>query len=129
MVQCTDEEFAQLVEEGVAAIPQKFRKLVDNVGITVAAEPTLKQRERLRLKSGQTLYGLYEGIPQTVRGVGYGGVLPDKITIFKIPIQSSAHTRDEVRELVRKVVWHELAHHFGMDETRVRASEHRRTKN
>lgn len=121
-------EFEKMVREGVAAIPEKFLRLLDNVAIVVENEPTPKQREDMRLHEDETLFGLYEGVPQGERGAGYGGVLPDKITIFKRPIEEEARNEEEIREMVRDTVWHELAHHFGMDEHRVAQAEERKRK-
>ena len=77
------ETFEAFVREGVEAVPEKFRKLLANVAFLVDDEPTEKQRKENGLRQNETLFGLYEGIPQTARGEGYGGlVLPDRITIF-----------------------------------------------
>lgn len=108
--------FELLVHEGIRAIPEKFLEKLDNVGIVIEDEPTQEQREKFKLQRNMTLFGLYEGIPPTKRGAGYSGVLPDKITIFMKPILQYARSEEEVREIVRNTVWHEIAHHFGMDE-------------
>jgi predicted Zn-dependent protease with MMP-like domain len=121
-----NEEFELLVSRALAATPPKFLDKLNNVAVVIADEPTPAQRRSLKLRSGETLYGLYEGVPQTRRGLGYSGVVPDKITIFRRPIESQARTVAEVEELVRQTVWHELAHHFGMDESSVRRAETRR---
>ena len=120
------EKFEQLINEGIIAIPEKFLRLLNNVAIVVEEEPTLEQKKKLHIHDGVTLFGLYEGIPQTVRGSGYSGVLPDKITIFLKPIVEAAQSEEEVREAVRNTVWHEIAHHFGFDEKRVRTLERKR---
>lgn len=121
-----NETFEQLVAEGIDAIPEKFLEKLENVAIVVEDEPTPEQRRELRLHKGLTLFGLYEGVPMTKRGPHYGEVLPDKITIFKNPILEAARTPQEVRQMVRDTVWHEIAHHFGMNEREVRAKERRR---
>jgi predicted Zn-dependent protease with MMP-like domain len=72
---------------------------------------------------GLTLYGLYEGIPLTQRTNNYSGVLPDKITIFRLPILAGASTRAEVVKQVKNTVWHEVAHHFGLAHDRIRELE------
>ena len=120
------EKFEQLVDEGIAAIPDKFLRLLNNVAVVVEEEPTPEQKKKLHIHNGVTLFGLYEGIPQTARGSGYIGVLPDKITIFLKPIVEAAQSEAEIREAVRNTVWHEIAHHFGFDEKRVRALEGKR---
>ena len=120
------EKFEQLVKEGIAAVPEKFLRLLNNVAIVIEEEPTPEQNKKLHIHDGVTLFGLYEGIPQTVRGSGYSGILPDKITIFLRPIVEASRGEEEIKEAVRNTVWHEIAHHFGLDEKRVRAAERKR---
>lgn len=126
MINLTDEEFSFLLEEGIQKIPEKFRSLLKNVAIVWADEPNAAQLQKTNLKPQQALFGLYEGIPQTARGVGYAGVLPDKITIFKKAILESCSTLDQTREQVAETIWHELAHHFGSSEQRVRKAQTKR---
>lgn len=120
----TRDEFEQLVKEGVDAIDEKFLQKLKNVEIVIEDDPTPQQVEKLRIRGG-FLFGLYEGIPQTKRE-GYGQVLPDKITIFKNPIEKFFFRSDDIKKAVRDTVWHEIAHHFGMDEHRVREVEKKR---
>lgn len=117
------EEFETIIEGGIRAIPEKFLKLLDNVDIVVEDEPTSLQRRKMKLRSDMTLFGLYEGVPRTKRGSGYSFVLPDKITIFQKPIEEAARDEEHLRRIVRDTVWHEFAHHFGIEEGRVRAIE------
>jgi len=119
------ERFEKLVEEGIKDIPQKFLDKLDNVGIVVEENPTPEQLKKLKIRKNYFLFGLYEGIPKTKRW-GYSDVLPDKITIFKNHIEQSAQTEEEIKKLVKETVWHEIAHHFGMDEKEVREAESRR---
>ena len=119
-------KFEELVEEGIKAIPERFLKTLENVDIVVEETPTAEQLEKLKIRKGVFLFGLYEGVPQTDRW-GYGQVLPDKITIFKEPIEKAAISESEIKKIVKETVWHELAHHFGLDEKRVRKAEKRRT--
>jgi len=74
----------------------------------------------LGLGPGQTLFGLYEGVPLTERSSHYGMVLPDKITIFRQPIEAYCRSEEEIRQMVRRTVLHELAHHFGIPDQRLR---------
>ena len=123
MYRVSVEEFESFARAGVNALPEKFRSLIKNVAFLVDEEPTLLQRKQSQLRSDETLFGLYEGIPRPTRGESYGGlVLPDRIIIFKKPIEAEAQSREEVRRHVIDTVWHEVAHHFGLDE---RAVEHR----
>jgi predicted Zn-dependent protease with MMP-like domain len=120
------DEFEEMVQAGIAAIPKRFLQKLDNVSIVIEDEPTPAQKEKLHLRRGWTLFGLYEGVPQTKRGIYYGSVLPDKITIFKKPIIQSARDAEHIQEIVKNTVWHEIAHHFGMNEEEVRQSESRK---
>ena len=119
--------FEEMVKEGIEAIPKRFLEKLDNVDIVIEDEPTSYQLSKLRVRKSAIIFGLYEGIPQTKRGP-YGQVLPDKITIFQKPIEEAASSEEEIREIVKNTVWHEIAHHFGMDEKRVRETEVRRKK-
>lgn len=122
-------EFEKLVDEGVALIPKQFRDKLDNVVIFTALYPTLEQQRKIDLRPGWTLFGLYEGVPIPKRGSSYAMVLPDKITIFQGPIQNAAGGDPErMRVIVKNTVWHEIAHHFGMNEKEVRAAEARRAE-
>lgn len=121
-----DKEFEKLVAEGIDAIPEAFRKKLENVAIVIADEPTKAQRKHMELSEHDTLLGLYEGVPQTERGSEYGMVLPDKITIFKKPILEISDDPEVIRQEVADTIWHEIGHHFGLDEDEVRAREEKR---
>lgn len=122
------EKFEQLVNEGIKDIPQKFLDKLDNVGIIIEDDPTPEQLKKLKVRKDYFLFGLYEGIPKTKRW-GYADVLPDKITIFKKQIEKSSQSEEEIRKLVKETVWHEIAHHFGMDEKEVKEAESRKKTN
>lgn len=96
---------------------------VKNVGIVIADEPTAEQRKTLLLRGNETLFGLYEGIPLTKRNNNYSGVLPDKITLFKIPLSMHANSLQDLQEEIHKTLWHELAHHFGLEHDRIHELE------
>lgn len=123
----TQEKFEEMVKEGIGAIPERFLEKLDNVDIVIEDEPTPYQLSKLRARKSSIIFGLYEGVPQTKRGP-YGQVLPDKITIFKKPIERMAYSEKETKEIVKNTVWHEIAHHFGMDERRVREAEYQRKR-
>ncbi len=116
------DRFEKLVWQGIEAIPKRFLEKLDNVDVVIEDEPTLEQVKKLNLGAGTKLFGLYEGVPQTKRR-HYTWVMPDKITIFQKPIESVYSTDEEIKEQVKKTVWHEIAHHFGMGEERVRRVE------
>ena len=125
IISMNKKKFEELVNEGIEAIPKKFLEKLDNVDVVIEEEPTLYQLRKLRARGGFLIFGLYEGVPQTKRW-HYGQVLPDKITIFKKPIERVARSEDEIKEIVKNTVWHEIAHHFGIDEKRVREAELRK---
>jgi predicted Zn-dependent protease with MMP-like domain len=126
MIKISAKEFEKIVNKGIKDIPDKFLQKLNNVAIVVEDEPLRIVLREHGIKKGWTLYGLYQGIPQAKRGSGYGGVLPDKITIFKNPIEEAASSRKDIQEIVKLTVWHEIAHHFGMNEFEVRLSENKR---
>jgi predicted Zn-dependent protease with MMP-like domain len=120
MLQIDPTTFDKLVHHALEDLPAWVQAAMDNVEITVAEVPSPDQHRRFRLRSGKTLLGLYEGVPQTRRTTHYGLVLPDKITLFRRPILAVCRTPEEVEARVRSVVIHELAHHFGIDDDRLR---------
>ncbi len=110
MVEVTRAEFEDLVAEALDLIPPELAALLDNVVIVVEDEAPADDPE---------LLGLYSGIPLTERGTGYAGVLPDRITIFRLPTLAICETREDVVEEVEITVVHEIAHHFGIDDDRL----------
>lgn len=117
-------DFARLVAEALEDLPPEIRERMENVEVVIADWPTRAQLRRAGLRPGQTLFGLYEGVPLTQRTSGYNLVLPDKITIFRGPILASFRTPEEMRRQVRRTVLHEIGHHFGLDEERLRALDY-----
>ncbi len=117
------EEFERLVAEALKGLPEEFQTRLDNVDVVVAAHPTRDQIERAGIAPHQTLFGLYEGVPLTKRDRGYHLVLPDKITIFQRPMEAVCRTNEEIRNLVRETVMHEIAHHFGIGDERLKELE------
>jgi predicted Zn-dependent protease with MMP-like domain len=114
------EKFEQLVAKAVESLPTEIQDHLENIDIIVADEPTPEQRRSRRLGRNQTLLGLYEGIPLTKRTYGYTGVMPDKITIFQRPLEEMCRSDAEIIEQVQRVVRHEIAHHFGIDDNRLK---------
>jgi len=104
-------EFEKMVAAAVDDLPQNIKNVLDNVAIVI--EP----------KENRELLGLYEGIPENEWGKGEIIHLPDKITIFKGSIEKETKTPEEIRELVKLVVWHEIAHHFGFPENKMEEME------
>ncbi len=118
----TDEEFEKIVEKAFLGIPLEFRVKLANVTILTGDYPTEYQLRKLQdLHGGSYLLGLYEGVPIPKRGQ-YTGALPDKITIFKKPIEAISNSREQLEKIVYNTILHEIAHHFGMNEEEVRAA-------
>lgn len=121
--------FMALVAEAIDDLPEDFFHLLDNVEVVVEEWPTPRQLRSVGLRGPWSLLGLYEGIPRTRRGHNYGLVLPDKITIFQRPIERICLTDEAVRQQVQDTVIHELGHHFGIGEARMRELERERDQN
>ena len=117
------EKFYNLVEKAIERLPPIFQEKLENVDIIVADWPTPAQLARSNIRGRFGLLGLYEGVPHTRRGHGYSMVLPDKITVFRKPIEVRCRSWKEVEAEVEKVVRHEIAHHFGIDEGKLREIE------
>jgi predicted Zn-dependent protease with MMP-like domain len=100
--------FEQLVSDALDSLPPELGRLMRNVAVVVEDEP-----------EEEGLFGLYEGVPLTERGEWYAGVLPDRISIYRVPICRACATEAEVIEEVRITVVHEVAHHFGIDDDRL----------
>lgn len=109
--------FERLVVRVMRRLPLDIRGMLNNVEIVIEDEPTIEQRESMN--NDDELFGLYEGTPLTERGGGYSMALPDKITIFRRPIERASATPEEMAEEIRVTVIHELAHHFGIEEDRI----------
>src|SRR4030042_4978254 len=118
-----EEEFEKLVLEAIGELPENIRRKMENLAITIDVVPTVEQLKKTGVRQGSFLLGLYEGVPQTLWGKGFGGNLPDKITIFHDSIMQFAKAPVEIKKLVKSVVWHEIAHHFGVGEKRVKKLE------
>jgi predicted Zn-dependent protease with MMP-like domain len=107
--QVTNERFEELAGEALESLPESLSSRMDNVVIMVEDEAP-----------GRNLFGLYQGIPLTKRGVqNYNGVLPDRITLYQTTICRVCANEDEVKAQVRKTVIHEIAHHFGISDPRL----------
>lgn len=123
MIDMTDEQFAQLISDALDVLPQNHIAAIRNIAVVYADEPTPEQREKQRLQHYETLFGLYEGVPLAARSGNLDLYGPDKITIFKLPILAQSANENDVREHVRHTVWHEFAHHFGLDHEQIHALE------
>jgi predicted Zn-dependent protease with MMP-like domain len=105
-----DEAFEQAVQDALDVLPNDLRSQMSNVELVVEDEPP----------PGQRLLGLYQGVPLTRRGLGYNGALPDKITIYRGPLERLyGHDPELLLTRIRRVVLHEVAHHFGISDERL----------
>jgi predicted Zn-dependent protease with MMP-like domain len=111
--------FERLVAQALDSLPSEFQEKMENVDLVIEDWPTPEELRRAGLTRGETLFGLYEGVPLTDRTSRYGFVLPDKITVYQGPIEACCRTERDVRRKVRQVVLHELGHHFGISEERL----------
>ena len=117
-------EFEELVAEAVDALPEIGKQKMQNVVFLVEPELRQKKSEKMHIKRGSTMLGLYQGVSKANRGSAYSGVLPDKITIFEGPIRALAGDNPiKLKEIVFDVVRHEVGHHLGFNETDIRAYE------
>jgi predicted Zn-dependent protease with MMP-like domain len=114
------QQFEQLVARAIENLPEEIRESLENIDVVVADDLTPEQRKREGLKNNEALLGLYEGVPLTERTHGYSGMMPDKITIFQKPIEAACKNDSQITTLVQRVVRHELAHHFGIDDDRLK---------
>lgn len=112
-------EFEDLVEDALAELPQEFRRYLRGVEVLIQDEPTPDQLRAVRVARGHTLFGLYQGVPLTVRSTA-PPMLPDRVVIFRGPLLRHCRTPIEIREQVRRTVLHELAHFFGISDDRLR---------
>lgn len=123
MVQLSDSEFEQILADAIDALPERFLKHAKNVAIVWAEDPSPEQRLKMKLRPYESLFGLYEGVPLTSRGDNYNLVLPDKITIFKNPILRHAEDFEGIKKQALHTLWHEIAHHYGLDHDRIHELE------
>jgi predicted Zn-dependent protease with MMP-like domain len=117
-------DFEKLVQEATLTLPKEIQKKMENVAICIAQSPSEFELRKAGIRINNSLLGLYQGFPKTVWGRNkISGRLPDKITIFQDSITILSKTEQDIKELVKIVVWHEIAHHFGFNEKEVRTLE------
>jgi predicted Zn-dependent protease with MMP-like domain len=119
MLAVEDELFERLVTDAIDSLPEFFRDRLDNVEVLVEDWPDRHTMQIAGVRSPYSLLGFYHGVPLTQRTTYYGLVTPDKISIYRRPIEAQCRTPDELAATVRRVVLHELAHHFGIDDDRL----------
>jgi predicted Zn-dependent protease with MMP-like domain len=118
VLEVSDDEFQQLINEALERLPGQHVRNIQNVAILYSDIPTPEQRQELLLRDDQTLLGLYEGTPLT-RRQGSSTIFPDRITLFKVPLVSRANTIEELREDIKHTLWHEIGHYYGLDHKQI----------
>jgi predicted Zn-dependent protease with MMP-like domain len=119
----TRKEFEEIVISALRTLPKVFKKKMENIDVVVEHQASPLLLSEMGISSPSELLGVYQGIPLDRRGFYYGNVLPDKITLFQIPIESICKTNEEIEDKIRNVVIHEVGHYFGLDEDRLRELE------
>jgi predicted Zn-dependent protease with MMP-like domain len=115
-----NKKFEKLVKIALKKLPKAFKDKLENVAIVIEDEPRIETLKELKLGASGRLLGLYQGVPLEDRTHYYAMVLPDKITLFKSNIEKSCNSEDEVYDEVVHVLEHEIAHHFGISDSRLR---------
>jgi predicted Zn-dependent protease with MMP-like domain len=115
-------EFEEIAQEAFESLPRRLQEKVENVHIVIDDEPTEETLRKSGIRPGSLLLGLYQGVPLNRRGEDYGRypVIHDTITLYRNAILSVARSESAVREKIREVLIHEIAHYFGMTERQVR---------
>jgi predicted Zn-dependent protease with MMP-like domain len=121
----TREKFEQLVAEAITLIPKRFRREMRNIAIVVEDEPDAELLQEMEIEPPDSLYGLYQGTPLTERTSGYGNTLPDRVTLFKTPIEEDCDDEDDVRAVIGETLIHEVGHYFGLSEEEIEEIEER----
>jgi predicted Zn-dependent protease with MMP-like domain len=116
-------DFEEALVSALRRLPKSIKKKMENVDVVVEDRVSPELLLEMGLRSPFELLGLYQGVPLDRRGFYYGNVLPDKITLFQIPIESICKTKEEIEEKIREVVMHEVGHYFGLNDERLRELE------
>lgn len=114
--------FERMVAEALDLVPEPFRPYLDTVEVVVEPEASPRQRRSVGLRPRDTLYGLYEGltVPQRLSSAGgVHGALPSIVTLFRRALAADFPDEDELRRQIRRTLFHELAHHFGIEDDRL----------
>ncbi|HEX8390656.1 MAG TPA: metallopeptidase family protein [Candidatus Saccharimonadales bacterium] len=119
----SDDDFSALISRALDELPERYVSHLDNVVITYDDVPNKHQVKKMHLRGDRTLLGLYEGIPMISRGAGYNLVLPDKITLFKLPLLSISRDADSFYQQIKHTLWHEIAHFYGLDHDKIHEIE------
>lgn len=122
MIEVSDKEFEQIVSKAIDGIPKRYLDRLENVAFIVEDEVNKEKRAQLGLGPHDMLFGLYEGAPLPMRQ-GQTKLLPDKITLYKKPLLAVSRNSTELKQQIKKTIWHEVAHYFGLGHGRINELE------
>ncbi len=123
MNELSDEQFDALITRAMDELPQEYIHNMHNVAIVMADDPDEEQRLKLKLRGDQLLLGLFEGVPRTLQTGSDNGLLPSKITLFKYPILATVADEQGLFERVKRTLWHEIAHYYGLSHNDMQARQ------
>lgn len=121
-----DDLFEALVRQAIDSVPEPYAERLGEINFVVEDEPSPEQRQRLKLRDCDALFGLYEGIPLPSRGGALLAKVPDVITIFRHPMTEIFRVEAELKKQIFETVWHEVAHYYGLDHKRIADIKHRK---
>lgn len=124
-MQLSDQEFDALITKAMDELPQEYIQNMKNVAIVMSDEPDEEQRQRLKIRGDQLLLGLYEGVPRILQTGNENGLLPGKITLFKNQILTLVNNESALFEQVKRTLWHEIAHYYGLEHHHMDALQQR----
>lgn len=128
MIKISDKEFEAIVADSFKAVSSVHLDNLSNIAIVIEDEPTIEQRRNLNLKNHQTLFGLFEGVPKTKKSSMSPYELPDKITIFKLPLVWASTDINDLKNNVANTLWHEIGHYFGLNHVQIHELEQGKSK-
>lgn len=122
----SDDYFKMLIQRAMSELSREHIESLEHVAILIADEPSEEQRHKLKLRGNDLLFGLYEGVPRTQRSGYESGILPDTITLFKQPIMAVSRNDSELYAQIKRTLWHEIAHYYGISHDEMDALQRRR---
>ncbi len=122
MISVSEEKFSEMMEDALLTIPEPFKEKIENLVFLVEPLPSETDLGRVGLTDKYSLLGIYSGIPYTHRSTYYMNTTPDRIILFQLNIERYSDTMEELKEKIREVLVHEIAHYFGMNEEEIRAA-------
>lgn len=118
-MQLSDQQFDELITRAMNELPQEYITNMQNVAIVQQDTPTPDQIEKMKLDTHHVLLGLFEGVPLTLQGSGWSGMLPSKITLFKDSILKVVDDEQQLYEQIKRTIWHEIAHYYGLNHSHI----------